>query len=188
LLPDADRAPQLKRSVRQLFVMNAKSKYLLLATVNGIFSFLVLAVIERINIHYTELQLQADAQRGPIGYILQPQPFWNLTTFAFHLGLFLVAAFILHRYFKRVESLWFWFALAFAVIGCWSLALLIGISTNALVAGSSPLEKVLEALLFRPSQRNALLSLVVVFGVNVVFGAVMQIAAKYHWRSEPRYS
>jgi hypothetical protein len=125
--------------------------------------------VERINLYYDNLQFRLDMQRGGIGYLFeQPQLFWSVTIFIFHVALFLVAT-------------------LFVAMG-WAVTLSIGIAANAWATGHSPLEMILQAVLFRSSQRTGLISLALILGVNALFGAVTQIATTHRWHREPRYS
>jgi hypothetical protein len=156
-------------------------RILLLATINGVISLLVLASIERITIHYAKLQDQIEMQRGPVGYILQKQPFWNLTTGPFHIALFLVAGLMVYFFFPKLLNSPFllWLLVAIIVILGWALTFLVGIVAFSGRAGHSPLERTLEVALYGPNQRNVLVFVAAVLGVNVIFGMVLQITAKH---------
>lgn len=170
--------------------MRPTLKYLLLAAINGGLSFTALAIFERVDLYYDTLQFRRDMERGAVGYIFeQPQLFWNLTTFIFHLVLVLVATLVLRRYFsKRGSVFFFWFSVGVLVAIGWAVTLTIGIAANALATGHSPLQMLLQAIIFRSSQRTGLISLALILGVNVLFGAVTQIATTHRWHREPRYS
>jgi hypothetical protein len=128
-------------------------------------------------------------ERGPVGYILQRQPFWNFSTLLFHLGLFLVAAFIVRRFvFDNDRNILFWLAVAAVVCVAWLIAALTGAAIGTGTGGDSILERILEAVIYRASQRTALNFALAVFGVNLVFGAVVQFAANRSSRVQPRYS
>ncbi len=163
--------------------MKDTSRYLLLASTNGILSSLTLAVIERVTNYY------ADMQRGSTDYVLERQPFWNVTTLLFNVALVFVAAVIVRRFLLNNYHLFlFWLVAALVVITCWGLTWLVAIVVSSFAAGQSPVEKILEALIFRSSQQAALIFVAAVLGVNVIFGAVVQITANYHWRRQSRYS
>ena len=171
--------------------MRPTLKYFLLAVINGTLSFAALATFERIDLYYDNLQFHRDMERGTnVGYLFeQPQLFWNIATYIFHLALFLVATLILRRFLsKRGSIFFFWVSVGVLVAIGWAVTLSIGIVTNALATGHSPLEMFLQSIIFRSSQRTGLISLALILGVNVLFGAVTQIAATHRWHGEPRYS
>jgi len=163
--------------------MKHTSRYLLLAGANGIILSLTLVVIERVTNYY------ADIQRGLTDYILERQPFWNAATIFFNIGVVFLAAVITRRFLlNNYHLILFWLVAALVVITCWGLTRLVAVVVSSIAAGQSPVEKILEALIFRSSQQAALTFVAAVFGVHVIFGAVVQIAANYHWRRKPRYS
>src|SRR6516165_7993361 len=96
--------------------MKETSRYLLLACANGILSSLTLAVIERITNYY------ADIQRGPTDFVLQWQPFWNVTTILFNVALVLFTAVVVRRFFiNSCHLISFWLVAALVMITCWGL-------------------------------------------------------------------
>src|SRR5688500_4810486 len=97
--------------------MKDRSRYLFLAIVNGVVSFIVLAAIERIQILQFELQ---DQIQPPVGYVLQRVPFWTWPILLFHVLLFVGGTLIVRRYLNSVGlGLFFWLAVAVIVCGAW---------------------------------------------------------------------
>ena len=163
--------------------MKDTSRYLLLAGANGILLSLILAVIERVANYY------ADIQRGSTDCVLQWHPFWNVTTMLFNVAVVLFAAVVVRRFLvSNYQLLFFWLVAALVVIICWGLTFLLVIVGSSIAAGQSPLEKTLEAVIFRSSQQAALVFVAAILSVNVSFGAVVQIAANYARRRQPHYS
>lgn len=167
--------------------MKPTLKYLLLATVNGAISFFALAIFERIDLYYENLQIRRDMERGvKFGYIFeQPQLFWNVITCIFHLALFLLATLVLRRYFRSV--FFFWLSVGLFVAIGWAVTLSIGIVAEA-STGLSPLERILQVIIFRSSQRTGLINLALILGVNLLFAAFTHIATTHRSHREPRYS
>src|SRR5215471_4876559 len=160
---------------RSTVTMKYTSRHLLLAGADGILSSLALVVIERVTNYY------ADIQRGPTDFILERQPFWTLRPVLFNVAVFFLAAVIVRRFFLRnYHLLFFWLAAALVVITCSGLTWLVAIVVSSIAAGQSLVEKILEALIFSSSQQAALTFAAAVLGVNVIFGAVIQIVANYN--------
>jgi len=185
-----DSRRRVNSTVRQLsLVMKDTPRFLLLAGLNGIVSFVVLALNERVTNHYVELQREIDMLRGPVGYMLQLSPFWNVATLVLHVVLFLLAAVLLRRFFfNNHHTLVFWLAVASVVCVAWLIVALTGAAIGTGNSGDSFAERILEALIYRASQQTALNFAIAVFGVNVVFGAVVQLAANRSSRGQPHYS
>jgi len=174
-------------SFREAEVMNTHKwlshrRSFLLGAINGLFSCAILAIIERITIHYAELQEQIDMQSGPVGYILQRQPFWNVTNCLWHVILFIAASLLLHRYLSsRIKSvLLLWVCVGAAVITGWALTFL----TVTILMEVSPLEKILKSMIYSSSQRSAFKFVAIVMSINVIYGTVVQMATKHYFREE----
>ena len=167
--------------------MNDRSRYLFLAIVNGVVSFIVLAAIERIQILQIELQNQI---QPPAGYVLQSVPFWTWPILLFHVLLFIIAALIVRRYLLNSvgPGLFFWLAVAVIVCVAWFVMALTGAAIGTGNSGDSIIERILQALIDRSSQQRALNFALAVFGVNFVFGVVVHVAGKHSWRRQPRFS
>ena len=108
----------------------------------------------------------------------------------FHVCLFIVATLIVRRYLLNFVGLGLFFWLAVAAIVCiaWFFAALAGISIGPDNTGDSMIERILTALIYRRSQQTALNFALAVFGVNFVFGAVVQLAGNHSWHRQPRFS
>lgn len=159
----------------------------LLGAINGLFSCAILAIIERITIRHAELQDQIDMQSGPVGYILKRQPFWDVTNCLWHVILFIVASLLLHRYLSsRIKSvLMLWVCVGAAAIAGWALTFLsVTILMGFMVDGFSPLEKILESMIYSSSQRSAFKFVSIVMAINVIYGTVVQVAAKHYFQEE----
>src|SRR5205814_9841745 len=170
--------------------MKDRSRYLLLAIINGLVSFLTLAALERIQIFKLELRDLTEQGTGGLFYDVFGRPaFWTWPMLVFHLVLFVGAALIVRRYFLNVvgPGVFFWLAVAAIVCVAWLIAALTGTAIGAAIRGEPILERILEALIYRASQQTALNFVLAVFGVNLVFAVVVQLAAKYPWRRLPRY-
>lgn len=167
--------------------MNNRSRYLFLAIVNGVVSFIVLAALERIQILQLELQ---DQIHPPIGYVLQPVPFWTWPILLFHVLLFIGAALIVRRYlFNSVgPGLFFWLAVPVIVCVAWFVMAVTGAAIGTGNSGDSIMERILQAFIDRSSQQRALNFALAVFGVNFVFGVVVHIAGNHSRRRQPRLS
>jgi hypothetical protein len=179
------------RSRASLDQMKDRSRHLLLATINGVVSFFTLAVLERIQILKLEMRDLTEQGTGGFFYDVFGRPaFWTWPMLVFHVVLFVGAALIVRRYFSNIVGLglFFWLALATIVCGEWLIAALTGTAIGAAIGGQPILEHILGAFIYRASQQTALNFALAVFGVNLVFGAVVQLSAKYPWRRQPRYS
>jgi hypothetical protein len=171
--------------------MKDRSRYLLLAIINGAISFLTLATIERIR--FLRLDLQYRLEQGSGGVFFDTFgwfPFWTWPILIFHVLLFPAAALIIRRYLlnRLGAGLFFWLAVAVIVTIEWLIASLTGVAVEARVRGASILEGILGAFIYRASQETALNFIFAVFAVNLVFGLVVQLAATRAQRGEPRYS
>jgi hypothetical protein len=185
------RAAEAKRSTASLDHMKDRSRHLLLAIINGVISFFTLAVLERIQILKLEIRDLTDQGTGGFFYDVFGRPaFWTWPMLVFHVVLFVGAVLIVRRYFLNIvePGLFFWLALAAIVCVAWLIAALTGTAIGAAIRGQPILERILEAVIYRASQQTALNFVLAVFGVNLVFGAVVQLAANYPWRRQPRYS
>jgi hypothetical protein len=171
--------------------MKDRSRHLLLAIINGVASFLTLAVLERVQILKLEIRDLTEQGAGGVFYDVFRRPaFWTWPILVFHVVLFVGAAFVVRRYLLNLvgAGLVFWLTVAATICVAWLIAALIGAAIGTGIGGDSILERVLGALIYRASQQTALNFALAVFGVNLVFGAVVQLAANLSWRGQPRYS
>lgn len=172
-------------------ISNDRTRYILLAIVNGVVSFLTLAALERIQILKLELRDVTEQGVGGIFYdVFGRSAFWTWPVSIFHVLLFVGATLIVRRYFlKRLgPGLFFWLVVALIVCVAWLTVVFTGIAINAGIRGESILERVLESVIYRASQQTALYFALAVVGVNFVFGAVVHLATNNLWRRQPRYS
>src|SRR5437660_11710198 len=149
--------------------MKDRPRYVLLAIINGVISFLTLAALERIQILKLELRDLTEQGTGGVFYDVFGRPgFWTWPTLVFHAVLFVGAALIVRRYFLNLVGLglFFWLAVAANVCLAWLIAALTGTAIDAVIRGEPILERSLEALIYRASQQMALNFAWVVFGVN----------------------
>jgi hypothetical protein len=171
--------------------MKDRSRYLLLAIINGVMSFLTLAAIERIQILRLELRDLTEPAAGGIFIDVFGRPaFWTWPMLVFHVILFIAATLLVRRYLLSFmgPGLLFWLAIAAIVCIVWFFAALSGTAIGAGIRGEPIIERILQALVYRSSQQRALNFALAIFGVNFVFGAVVHLAGSQSWRRQPRLS
>jgi hypothetical protein len=171
--------------------MKDRSRQLLLAIINALVSFLTLAALERIEILRLELRDLTEQGVGGFFFDVFGRPaFWTWPMLVFHVVLFVGGAIIVRRYFLNVvgSGLFFWLAVAVIISVAWFLAELAGTAIGAGIRGEPIVERILQTLIYRASQQAAVNFALAVFGVNLVFGAVVQLAANHSWCRQPRCS
>jgi hypothetical protein len=184
-------AAQFERSTAFFNHMKDRPRHFLLAIINGVISFLTLAALERIQILKLELRDLTEQGVGGVFYdVFGHSAYWTLPMLIFHVSLFIVATLIVRRYLLNFvgPGLFFWPAVAAIVCVAWFFAALAGTAIGAGIRGEPIFERILQALIYRASQQTALNFALAVFGVNFVFGAVVQVAGNHSWRRQPRYS
>jgi len=171
--------------------MKDRLRYILLAIINGVISFLTLAGLERIRILKLELQDQLEQGSGGLFYDTFGRfPFWTWPILIFHVLLFIGAVLIIRRYLlNRLGSgVFFWLAVAGIVSIAWLITFLTAITVEAWTHRVSMLEGILGAFIYRGNEETQLNFLLPVLAVNLVFGAVVHLAASHPLQRQPRYS
>lgn len=162
----------------------------LLGAIGGLFSSAIYLMAYRAEEYLAELdyqkQLALDAL-NPNGVTICRMsilnPLWWVDASIWHIILFVVASLLVHRYFsKRMNSVFLlWQSIGLMVIVGWGLTVLFGIILDGYLAkGVFPLDKIFEGIISTSNQRSAFKFVALILGINVIYGTLMQLAAKHY--------
>ena len=160
----------------------------LLGAINGLFSSAVYLMVYRFDEYYAELQrsrwiAQAKAD-GLCTLTIGVNPFWWVPASCWHIILFIVSSLFIHRYLaKRFRSVFLlWQFIGLMVMVGWGITVLIGtILDGYLVKGEVPLEAILGGVIYYTLYESSVIKfLALMMAINVIYGTVMQVAARHY--------
>lgn len=158
----------------------------MLGAVGGVFSCAVLLLVERVEAYHAELQRLASEgyleEPGITSYSTSLHPLWWAAPALWHIILFVVASFFVHRYFRRTNSPFLlWQAVGAAAIVSWALSLFLFVSLDAMITNDiASWETVLDS----SKQWYAFKLVASVAAINTVYSTAIQIAAKHYTQVE----
>jgi hypothetical protein len=164
-----------------------------LSAISGLFSSAMYLMAYRAEEYLAELRYQEELARealNPSGVIacrFDHNPLWWVDASIWNIILFIVVGLVAHRYLaRRVRSVFLlWQCIGATVIAAWGLTILMGVILDGYSAGGGfPLERILEGIIYPSNQRSALKFVSLMLGINVIYGTIMQVAAKCYGPNE----
>ena len=169
--------------------LSNSSRLLLLSSANGFFSSAVLVALDRLHSFYLEQKYQEDMrdveriyqQTGTHIQLIdwQPVPFWWMKATGINLLMFVIAGFIVHRLLtNHVKSVFLlWQCVAVTVVLEWAITLIAAEGIHSFVT-QRPFQWISQSP--APIREIAVGFVIFTIAINIVYGGVMQVSAKYY--------
>ena len=164
----------------------------LLSASGGLFSSAVYLMAYRFDEYLADLRYREELARealSPSGFFVcrfdLTNPLWWVNASVWNIMLFVILGILGHRYLvKRVSSIFFlWLWIGLSVIFAWGVTVLLGVVLDGYwMKRQFPLERIIGAFVYTSNQITGLKFVAVMVASSVVYGTLMQVAARYYDR------
>jgi hypothetical protein len=165
-------------------------RVVVLSASGGLFSSAVYLMVYRVDEYLADLRYREELAReaaNPSGFFVcrfdLTNPLWWVNASVWNIVLFLIAGILVHRYLrKRVSSVFFlWLWIGFSVILAWGITVLLGVVLDGYwIKGQFPLERIIGGFVYTSNQITGLKFVAVMLASSVVYGTLMQVAARLY--------
>ena len=165
-------------------------RIVLLSAGGGLFSSATYLMAYRVDEYLADLRYREELARealNPSGFFVcrfdLTNPLWWVNASVWNTVLFVIAGILAHRFLvKRVSSVFFvWLWIGLSVILAWGITVLLGVVLDGYVMkGQFPLERIIGGFVYTSNQIVGLKFVAVMLASSVVYGTLMQVAARHY--------